>query len=280
MKKMLKYFTATCALATLASCEPREFDKPDMGSLPNIENYEYEITPTEFPYRYILSLKNPEGVVGLWNFDGTTIVGNKITHDFFISGNNTVGLSVYNKAGVSTESKTVTVDVKSGMADVYLIGTWVWDKATSPHFGNSPLNGTAPGNGGWGSTAPDDALKADMYDDTLYFDADGTFRLDTGDGGKVGVNEEATNLPLFGPVSSSPTVRNFVQPANSGWKWEITSGSPYNILTLGGGFPSYVPSDSYTVDKYEIRILDAKTLYLRVPYEWGAFWMRFTHPAQ
>ncbi|MDR1671500.1 MAG: hypothetical protein LBR57_03175 [Alistipes sp.] len=284
MKRAVKYLFCATLVSLLAACAPGEPKKPGLGSPANFDATDFRAvisSDPKMPYRVYLEASVP-GVVPIWDRDGKNTID--AYYDAVLAGTYTINVvGVYNRGGITMGStpKPVTFTIERGLADIYLTtGPWVWDSATSPHFGNSPPNGAGPGQGGWGSTAPDPAITADLYDDVLMFETDGTFTLDTGPGGKVWVNEEATNLPEWGPPSTSAVLRNFVQLSNSGWRWSIAPATPYPLLSFGGGFPSYVPSDSYATDVYEIRLLDDKTLYLRVLYEWGAFWMRFTHPPE
>lgn len=283
MKRIFSFLICAGVAVAMVACAPMEPKKPGLGAkpIPDPSTATFTATPDpELPYR--ITFEHPEapaGEVAYWDFaDGGTGIGNKVTHDFAFPGEYNVTAKLANASGIYADKSTdVPVDVEKGSVEMFLMDkTWVWDQKVKPNFGNSPPEERAPT---WTTSLPA-ADTLDVYDDSMIFNADGTFSLDTGAGGKVLVNEDATkNLPQWGPASDASALRDFVMPADADWGWNVVPGSPNPMLTFtGGGFPSYVASKTYETDKYEIMVLDAKTLYLRVAYDWGAFYMRFTHP--
>ncbi len=280
MEKMLKYLAVFIMIA-MVGCAPNELSKPDLGSLPSANSVSVTTTADdELPYRVVFEIADSK-VVGVWDFgaNGGTVVGNKITMDFPFSGDQTASLKVYNKAGVSTDSKEVPFSVEQGSATIpgtpgYLLlqKPWVWDKDTPGHIGNGPSDATAPA---WWNASPNELASAGCYDDILHFNDDGTFVLEAH--GDVAVNERAAIQ--YAGVSEQPggtTKYPYVEPTGP-VTWSI-SGSSLKIS--GGGFPSYVLPDWATLT-YTVLTLDENTLFICAPNTKDGnnrFFMRFIHP--
>ncbi len=280
MKKSFKYLLLTGGLFIFASCAPMEPSKTELGPVSNFDAVEFEAVASAdpaTPFRVYLQAKSP-GVVPIWDIDGKT-VGGVYKFDAPVAGTYTFNaIGIYNQGGVDmgTTPKSVTFTVELGLADVYLTNApWVWDRETQGHWGNGPNGSTGPE---WDNAAPN-SRPAEQYDDVMYFNKDGSFVLETQ--GEVVANEEPLKAGLFGDEwlgATTSTVIPYTMPADANWGWSLADN---HISFSGGAFPSYIPSDSYVTDKYEILELTDKILYIRVMYpDWGGWYMRFTHPEE
>lgn len=285
MKKLIVFFAVA---GFFAACAPNEIDKPSMGSLPDFAALQVDAVPSsnpDMPYRVILQATNG-GAMPIWNIDGKQAVGD-YAFDAPLSGTYTVQLiGAANKGGMvmADTPRDVTFTIEQGLAETFLVGTWVWDKAVQGHWGNAPAGATAPS---WNNANPN-SQPAEMYDDVMTFSLDGTFDLQTQ--GKIYANEEPLKAGWWGDeykTASASTVVPYTKPAGEKWEWHLQAASPYPILTFSGGskpgaFPSYLPSaqDPSTINKYEIMTINGTTLWMRSMYSWGGWFYRFTHPAE
>ncbi len=278
MKKAFKYILCAGVAVAFAACAPMEPKKPDLGPLPTVSESDYSIAQGDKAYRYIFKVTKPE-CVGIWDFgdNGGIQVGNDMTVDFAFAGSYTFKFKVYNKGGISNEiSIPFTTEqgsaTEQGSLGWYLTqGPWVWDYTTLGHLGNGPADATAPS---WWIAGPNEQ-DPKVYDDVLTFRLDGVYTIETN--GWVLVNEDAA--VEFGAASkpSGSILMEYTQPATPAQRWSISNNQ---LSFTNGGFPSYVPSAGWGTKRYDIITLNETTLQLRATYDWGAFFMRFVHPAE
>ncbi len=280
MNKIIKYALLACIPAfVMTACSPMEEKKSDMGSLPDINNIEYSIVPTgTTPANMQFNILTP-GVVGIWNFGSNSSVGIDITRQYYQAGTYSVQLAVYNKAGISNGTKTITFEVTEDYPiDVINLTSkpWVWDKTKSGHIGNGPEGANAPE---WWIAGPNEQ-DPKVYDDTLKFHADrynqtGAYELISLDW--VLCNEDAAEAFGIRPKPSGSVLVAYTQPANQQWILEVEGENKYLRFT-NAGFPSYVPNGAWASNRYDIIQLDENVLSIKVRLGWGAFFMRFVHP--
>lgn len=294
MKKI--FFAILSAAALLAACSPMEPGKPEMGPLPDINSVEWSYTPqAEKPWILDFAVTSP-GVVGVWDFgaNGGVKTGNGVTIEFISKGEYTASLKVYNKGGLSAEAKTITFTVPQDLPfdfAPYIAkltkGSWIWDMVKTPTWGNGDPNSTAPH---WAVGFPGGVDKAQLTDDVMTFNANGTFSIVTG--GQVIANEGPINEnpSMWGPAGATESeMRPYEMPAGADWKWSLlppAAGKTTVRLALsgttgGGPFPLYVIASDYATNaEYEVLTLEDNELYLRKMYSWGGWYMRYTHPTE
>ncbi|MDR1226148.1 MAG: hypothetical protein LBK47_04530 [Prevotellaceae bacterium] len=285
MKKILKYALLVSMPAfVVMSCAPAEEEKSGLGAIADINSVQYSIvTDTEDGSIMHFNILTP-GVVGIWEFESPASVkiGVDIKQGFPMAGAYAVNLSVYNKGGISSQSKRVEFDVPEDsptlIAAVNLLTAkpWVWDNQEAGHIGNGPERDTTPS---WWVAGPNEQSPR-VYDDTLYFHANGknptgAYQLVTLD--SVLCNEGAA--AEFGIEGATAGVLvSYTQPAGQNWILELEGDNKYLRFT-NNGFPSYIPNSGWGNNKYTIIRLDENILSIRIDLGWGAFYMRFTHPS-
>ncbi len=282
MKKILKSTLACIPALLIMACNPMEEDKSGLGSIPDINNIEYEIVAdAEDGSVMHFNILTPQ-VVGIWQFEtpAATKIGVDITQGFATAGTYAVNLSVYNKGGISTQSKRIDFNVPEDseefLAAIGRLTTkpWVWDNTTAGHIGNGPEGGTGPDPNWW--FAQPNSQDPRVYDDTLKFHTNYAYEHIAL--GTVLVNEDAAVQWGVSPRPDASVILSYTPPAGQTWNMTLENGN-YMLSFGGDGFPSFCPCADWGSKKYTIITLDENILSMRVDLGWGAFYMRFKHPS-
>jgi len=168
-------FPAVSALM-LASCEPAELQKPDIGPAPTTADLQITITPGTDAYHFVIENKSAVTGIASWNLgNGATGNGNSLTAYYPLPGNYTVTLTLYAKGGNATITKTVTttetdwgyfsnptITLLTGGVEAVNGKTWVMDSLTPAHIGVGP---TLDNSFSWWAASVKDKSGVGMYDD-------------------------------------------------------------------------------------------------------------------
>lgn len=186
MKNIIKSGIAMLMAAVLLfGCEPKEFDKSDLGSngAPADEQMSFTITPGADEFHFILENNTPVSGVNTikWNTgNGSTLQGNKVVAYYPLPGTYEVTLTITANNG-SSNSKVDEIEqtetdyeflaspiltALTGGADAVDGKTWVVDSLASGHFGIGPATGSGLE---WWAANPLQKTLSGAYDDEFTF---------------------------------------------------------------------------------------------------------------
>lgn len=244
MKNRIMWFWVAFTALLAGACTPDKADDLSGGAVPLAADLKITIEVDQTTNFVTFKLDN-EGMVPMWIFSGSeTLTTNPCQRRYRRAGTYTVEVKAYNRNGMSDGSviKEFTLDNDySATNPLYGAGSkaWVIDASTDGHFGcgESVDNPT-----GWYAAAANEKAGKGLYDNVLTFNADGTYKFETG-GGNIFVNAGVT---LIG-AEYNTNGEDFSMP----WD-DYTSTYEYSATTLT--FPQqspaytvvgYVPNDAY-----------------------------------
>ncbi len=254
MKKIMMWCWVALAAVAAAACSPDEVDDLNGGAIPLAGELKIEVDVDQTTNYVTFRLLN-EGMVPMWIFSETeTVTQNPYQRRYRRAGDYTVEVKAFNRNGISDGAATCTFTVENDYSATHpLYGegskSWVIDASADGHFGCGPLANPLE----WYQAKANEKSGTGLYDNVLTFNADGTYKFETG--GTVFVNAGVT---LLGENPTPGTDFSVAWEDHTG-KYEYKSAD--KVIVFPQQQPAYtvvgyVPNDEYlTGSKLELRVL-------------------------
>lgn len=268
------------------ACDPTQMEKSDFGSVPSKDQIAIQVAPGKDDFRMTITAKSPVSGIAKWDFgngvlaSGSANIGD--TAYYPLPGTYKVKLTLYTRAGVVTDSTTVTTtktDYSLFNTPVYsnLTGgitatngkTWVLDSLHSGHLGVSAASDLVPV---WWSAGVKEKVGKGIYDDKLTFTLEG-FKLTYDNHGNTYANKDVYQQLGGTPVQESngnDFIVQYTPATNLTWSIVAKNGKNY-IVFPNGGFVMYYTGSPF---EYEILSMNADVIFLRQNVGWGAWFFR------
>ena len=251
--KKITYALAIAVLGILlASCEPTEIQKPDVGAAPTANDLQITMTPGNDAFHFVM--ENTSTVAGIANWDlgnGTKITGEKVTAYYPVAGTYTITLTLYTKGGnASKKADQVTTETDwtyfSDPVIIMLCGgpdavngkTWVMDSLAQGHMGVGPdlLNSMM-----WWSAGPLAKSFKGLYDDELTLKLTDFVAIYDNKGVSYVKDFRITDPAYSHPrINDTDYMVDYPGPINGSWAMNKKDGVKYlNLSATSPIFPCF-----------------------------------------